>query len=201
MNPLLLVFEPTYKSGSRHDVILTSTPELFTASVDDSLYSDHFAAFGWFSLPKPLSKNSQTISKFSVPFFSFHCFNQNLSSRYYDLLSFPNSTFLQFSFDGYVAFGYQLLMNAINASCYRKTNRRLEFPYFYSSHSIRMNKRLRTAAKNNYEPTNQKKLKNDIQNSIELDKTILIDSLSPISTSSFKYLRSFSFNHLPNQMH
>ena len=62
--------------------------------------------------------------------------------------------------------------------------------------------KLRTAAKNKYEPTYQKKLKDDIQNSIELDKTILIDSLSPNSTPScFKYLRSFSLNHLPNQMH
>ena len=128
--------------------------------------------------------------------------NQNLSSHYYDLLSFPNSSFFQFSFDDYVAFWYQVLMNAINESCHRKTNRRLEFPYFYSSYSIHMINKLRTAAKNNYEPTYQKKLKDDIQNSIELDKTILIDSLSPNSTRScFKYLRSFSLNHLPNQMH
>ena len=88
-------------------------------------------------------------------------------------------------------------MNAINESCHRKTNRRLEFQYFYSSHSIHMINKLRIAAKNNYEPTYQKKLKDDIQNSIELDKTILIDSLSPNSTRScFMYLRSFSPNHL-----
>ena len=55
---------------------------------------------------------------------------------------------------------------------------------------------------NNYEPTYRKKLKDDIKNSIELDKTLLIDSLSPNSTPScFKYLRSFSLNHLPDQMH
>ena len=203
LNLLPLVFEPTYKSGSILDIILTSTPELFTVCVDESLYSDHFAVFAWFSLPKPLSnQSSQTTSKYSASSFSAHCFNQNLSSHYYDLLSFPNSSFLQFSFDDYVAFWYQVLMNAINASCHRKTNRRLEFPYFYSSHSIHMINKLRTAAKNNYEPTYQKKLNDDIQNSIELDKTILIDSLSPNSTRScFKYLRSFSLNHLPNQMH
>ena len=93
-------------------------------------------------------------------------------------------------------------MNAINASCHRKTNRRLDILYFNSSHSIHMINRLRTAAKNNYEPTYQKKLKDDIQNFIKLDRTILIDCLSPNSTCScFKYLRSFSFNHIPNQMH
>ena len=72
----------------------------------------------------------------------------------------------------------------------------------YLSFHISIPLTLRTAAKNNYEPTYQKKLKDDIQNSIELDKTIMIDSLSPNSTRScFKYLRSFSPNLLPNQMH
>ena len=41
-----------------------------------------------------------------------------------------------------------------------------------------------------------------MQNSIELDKSFSIDSLSPNSTRScFKHLRSLSRNHLPNQMH
>ena len=148
LNLLPLVSEPTYKSGSILDIILTSTPELFTVCVDDSLYSDHFAVFAWFSLPKTLfNQSSQTTSKYSASSFFTHCFNLNLSSRYYDLLSFPNSSFLQFSFDDYVAFWYQVLMNAINLSCHRKTNRRLEFSYFYSSHSLHMNSKLRTAEK------------------------------------------------------
>ena len=96
LNLLPLVFEPTYKSGNILDIILTSTPELFTVCVDDSLYSDHFAVFAWFSFPKPLSnQSSQTTSKYSSSSFSTRCFNQNLSSRYYDLLIFPNSSFLQ----------------------------------------------------------------------------------------------------------
>ena len=200
LNLLPLVFEPTYMSGSILDIILTSTPEFFA---DGNLYSDHFAVFAWFSIHKPLSNlSSQTTPKFSASSFSTHCFNQNLSTHHYDLLSLPNSSFLQFSFDDYVAFWYQALMNGINASCLRKTNRKLEFPHFYSSHSIHMIKKLGTAVKNNYEPTYQTKLKDDIQNSIELDKTILIDSESPSSTRScFKYLRSFSLYHLSNQMH
>ena len=93
-----------------------------------------------------------------------------------------------------------MLMNPINASCHRKANRRVEFPIFYTSQIIHEINKLCTAAKNNYEPIYQK-LKDDIQISIELDKPILIDSLSPNSPPScFKYLRSFSPNHLPNQM-
>ena len=87
-----------------------------------------------------------------------------------------------------------MLMNAINASCHRKANRRLEFPYFYTSHIIHKIIRLCTAAENKYEPTYQKKLKDDIQ--------ISIDILSPnLTPSCFKYLRSFSLNHLPIQKH
>ena len=93
-------------------------------------------------------------------------------------------------------------MNAVSASCHRKTNKTLEFPDSYSSHTIHLINKLHTDAKNNYEPTYQKELQDDIQNAIELDKTILIDSLLPNSTRScFKYLRSFSPNHLLNQMH
>ena len=77
-----------------------------------------------------------------------------------------------------------MLMNAINASCHRKANRRVEFPIFYSSQTIHEINKLCTAAKNNYEPKYQKKLKDDIQISIQLDKPILIDSLSPNSTPS-----------------
>ena len=107
LNLLLLVVEPTYKSGSIRDMILTSSPKLFTVCVDDSLYSDHFTVFAWFSSPKPLSnQSSQTKSNNSASSFSTHCTNQNLSPRYYDLLSFPNSSFFQFSFDDYVAFWY-----------------------------------------------------------------------------------------------
>ena len=37
--------------------------------------------------------------------------------------------------------------------------------------------------------------------SVELDKTVLLENLSPVSTRScFKFLRSFSSNRLPNQM-
>ena len=203
LNLLPIVFEPTYRSGSTLDIILTTNPELFTVFVDDKLYSDHFAVFAWFKLPMPLTSQScQSTSKFSASSFSAQCFNQNLSTNYYDLLSLPNTSLNQVSADDYVSFWYQVLTNAINASCQRKTNRRQEFPYFYSSHSIHMINKLRTAEKNNYNPEFKKKLVDDIQNSIELDKTILIESLSPNSTRScFKYLRSFSLNHLPNQMH
>ena len=147
------------------------------------------------------NQSSQVTSKYSAVF-RYSLFQSKLSTRYYELLSLPNSSFLQLSFDDCVGFWYQVLMNAISASCHRETNRTPEFPYFFSSHTIYLNIRLDTDAKNNYEPTYQKELQDDIQYAFELDKTILIDSLLPNSTRScFKYLRSFCPNHLLNQMH
>ena len=93
-------------------------------------------------------------------------------------------------------------MKAIKVSCHQKTNRRIEFPLLLSPHSIYMIKKLRIAAKNNYETTYQRKLKGNKQNSFKMDTTISIDGLSPESARScFKYLRSYSLIHLPNQMH
>ena len=91
-------------SQSIIDIILTSTPDLVTICVEDSLYWNHFPVFAWFSLPMLLSnQRSETTSKYSASSFSTHCFNQKLSTGYYDL-NFPNSRFLQFSFDDYAAF-------------------------------------------------------------------------------------------------
>ena len=149
------------RKHTRYHIDLNSRP--FYGLCGCSLYSDHFAVFAWFSLPKPLSnQSSQITSKYSAVFL-YSLFQSKLSTRYYDLLSLPNSSFLQFSFDDHVGFWYQVLLNAISASCHRETNRTPEFPYFYSSHTIHLNIKLDTDAKNNYEPKCKKKLQGDIQ--------------------------------------
>ena len=44
-----LIYEPTHRSGNTLDIILTSHTELFTAFVNEVLYSDHFPLFAFFS--------------------------------------------------------------------------------------------------------------------------------------------------------
>ena len=75
-------------------------------------------------------------------------------------------------------------MQSMHPVIEKPTGNKLELPCSYLSHSIHMISKLHTAAKNKYEPTYQRKLKDDIQNSFELDKTFVIDSLSPNSTRS-----------------
>ena len=92
------------------------------------------------------------------------------------------------------------IFDACVQSCSMKTSRRMQFHYYYSSYTIHLLSMLRTAAKNNYNLEYISKLRED-DNQSELDKTLLIDSLSPHSTRTcFKNLRSPS-NLLPNQTH
>ena len=61
--------------------------------------------------------------------------------------------------------------------------------------------KLPTAEKCNYTNGTIERLKQEISLPVELDKTVLLENLSPVSTRScFKFLRSFSSNRLPNQM-
>ena len=102
----------------------------------------------------------------------------------------------------YFELWHRTIFDACVQSCSLKTSRRMQFPYYYSSYTIHLLNKLRTAVKNNYNLEYISKLREDANQSIELDKTLLIDSLYPHSTRTcFKYLRSFSSNLLPNQMH
>ena len=86
--------------------------------------------------------------------------------------------------------------------CCKKTKRRQQLPYFYSSHTVHHLNKYRTASRPNNNNLRLSKLQYDIDQSFELDKTCLFESLSPNSTRDcFKYLRSFTRKLLPIQMH
>ena len=101
----------------------------------------------------------------------------------------------------YFSLWQQTVMYALNMSCTIKTTRRSQYQFSCSSHSIHLINKLRTAEKCNYRNGTIERLKQDISLSVELDKTVLLENLSPVSTRSCtKFLRSFSSNRLPNQM-
>ena len=128
-------------------------------------------------------------------------FNSHLSNGFDTLLALPNCNFRDVSIEEYFSLWQQTVLYAINMSCKIKTSRRSQYPYFYSSHSIHQINKLRTAKKCNYRNGTIERLKQEISLSVELDKTVLLENLSPVSTRScFKFLRSFSSNRLPNQM-
>ena len=200
LNPL--VFEPTHKSGSTLDIILTSHSELFNVYVDSHLYSDHYPVFVLLNLPIPYSEAATNTSiMYSLSSFSSTLFNSHLSNGFDTLLALPNCSFSDVSMEEYFSLWQQTVLYALNMSCKIKTSRRSQYPYFYSSHSIHLINKLRTAKKCNYRNGTTERLKQEISLSVELDKTVLLENLSPVSTRScFKFSRSFSSNRLPNQM-
>ena len=200
LNPL--VFEPTHKSGSTLDVILTSHSELFNVYVDSHLYSDHYPVYALLNLPIPYSEPANNMTNsYSLSSFSRTLFNSYLSNDYDALLALPNCSFSDVSMEEYFLLWQQTVMYALSMSCRIKTTRRSQYPYFYSSHSIHLINKLRTAEKCNYRNGTIERLKLDVSVSVELDKTVLLENLSPVCTRScFKFLRSFSSNRLPNQM-
>ena len=52
------IFEPTYKSGSTFDVILTSDCKLLNVYVDSHLSSDHYPVFALLNLPISYSESA-----------------------------------------------------------------------------------------------------------------------------------------------
>ena len=102
----------------------------------------------------------------------------------------------------YFELWHRTIFDACVQTCSMKNSRWMQFPFHYCSYTIHLLNKTRTAVKNNYKLEYISKFREDANQSIELDKTLLIDSLSPHSTRTcFKYLRSFSSNLLPYRMH
>ena len=82
-NPNLLVFEPTYKSGSTPDEIRTSDSELLNLYVDSHLFSDHYPLFGLlnFTISYSESATKKTNSYSSSSCFCTY-FNSHLSKGF-----------------------------------------------------------------------------------------------------------------------
>ena len=87
LNLCPLVFESTHISGNTLDIILSTSPELFTVFVDGNLYSDHYPVFALFTIPSPLTEpTTEVISNFSMSSFSKTHFNESLSKLLHTLV-------------------------------------------------------------------------------------------------------------------
>ena len=92
-------------------------------------------------------------------------------------------------------------MTVKNFACCKKTKRRQQIPYFYSSHTVHLLNKHRTALRFNNNNLRLSSLQYDIDQSNELDKICLFESLSPnLARDCFKYLRLITRKRLPNQM-
>ena len=200
-----LIYEPTHCSGNTLDIILTSHTELFTAFVNEVLYSDHFPLFVFFStIPEaaPTVIGNFMKTSLSKSSFSHSIFNSNISPCFTKLIVEQNSCNSISTTNDYVDSWYAQINHAILLSCAHKTKRRQQLPYYYSSHTVHLLNKHHSISKRTANTNHLASIQQDLNNLIELDKTCLLESLRPNSTRDcFKYLRSFTKRKLPNQMH
>ena len=134
--------------------------------------------------------------------FSHSIFNTNISPCFTKLIVEQNSCYSISTTNDYVDSWYAQINHAILSSCAQKTKRRQQLPYYYSSHTVHLLNKHHSISKRTANTNHLASIQQDLNNSIELDKTCLLESLRPNSTRDcFKYLRSFTRRKLPNQMH
>ena len=199
-----LVYEPTHRSDNTLDIILTSHTELFTAFVNEVLYSDHFPLFAFFTIPEaaPTVIGNFMKSSLSKSYFSHSIFNSNISPCFTKLIMEQNSCYSISTTNDYVDSWYAQINHAIFLSCAHKTKRRQQLPYYYSSHTVHLLNKHHSISKRTANTNHLASIQQDLNNSIEVDKTCLLESLRPNSTRDcFKYPRSFTKRKLPDQMH
>ena len=141
-------------------------------------------------------------SSLSKSSFSHSIFNSNISPCFSKLIVEQNLCYSISSTNDYVDSWYAQINHAILLSCAHKTKRRQQLPYYYSSHTVHLLNKHHSISKRIANTNHLASIQQDLNNSIELDKTCLLESLRPNSTRDcFKYLRSFTKRKLPNQMY
>ena len=200
---LPLFYEPTHRSGSTLDLILSIHTQLLTVFLDNKLYSDHFPVFAFFTIPKlTLSTAGQSLSsQFSKASFSCSVFNENISQCFDNLIFTQNSSFGSLSIEDYAHHWCSESMAVINFAFGKNTKRRQQLPYFIRPTLFIF-------------LTNIEQLQ-DVTITIYVSlhyTTILINQLNSIKhvylnhylrirlVTFFKFLRSFTRKRLSNQM-
>ena len=166
-----------------------------------SSLSDHYLIFALLNLPIFCSESATNLTnKYYSSSFSSTDFNSHLTTGVNKLMALPNCRVSEISMEKCSSKWPQTVMDAVNLSSKIKTTRRLHFAYFFSSLSILLNIKIRTAIKCNYRNGTIERVRQQVSLSVELDKTVPIENLSLQSTrSSFNFFRSFSSNRLSSQ--
>ena len=183
---LQIVDFSTIVSGNILDLLCVSDPHRFIVFRGATAFSDHFPVFAHVFAASSIShfttKRSVTYSKSSL---NSESFSRAISPLYSILHSNCHNEFID-KFN-------ETVCQALDSSCRKITTRRKDFPFYFSSHSIHIANKLRTP--NNLNCFNRQylsQLENDFSNSVELDKTLLIQRFSPNSSKhAFMFLDQF----------
>ena len=137
LNLFQLVNFPTTLSGNTLDIFWPDDPQKFVVYHSEKTYSDHDSFFAQMHVSSDdcftPDDSKQMYSKKS---FNTERFSGLLEPLYTKFYSNPQNDFLSF-FD-------ISIKAALDDSCHKKSKRRLNFPYYYSSRSTQLANKLRT---------------------------------------------------------
>ena len=191
----IIINTPTHIANNVLDNILVSDPSLFNLLSIDSVanISDHYPIIFECIISEQLVLVS---SPLQYNFNNLRSLN-NFRSYWqpFDYSNHPSSTVEEF---------YLHLHNAIALTLVKKRTKRVELPYYYTSHTVHCYNRLETLKRRcirnptNKNLTNLNSSQKDFDNFAELDRiTLLHGSTTHLISESFKLLRSLSSQTLP----
>ena len=184
-----LIKEPTHIEGNTLDLIATSCPDITYSLLRKSL-SHHYPIA--IHLPEnTIDHDAVSLQQYSKSSFDITAFNFALNDLY--MLLYEN----RIGYDGFMQNWFHGIAKALALSLTPKRTKRINYPNFYSSHTLHLiNKRdtlMRKITKNlNWVLIFKLCLiKNEISESIELDKATFLDTINLTDIRHcFKYLRS-----------
>ena len=139
-----LINSSTHKSGSILDVIISSLPELSLPPkhIIPVCFSDHYAISAYFEFPSSTVDNS-----FSPPVYRilFHSLADIGSAFVSSFFSFSIRTFGE----EYISSWFQHFESIVYQFFERKRKKRVDLPWFYTSHTIHHHNKLKTASNSN----------------------------------------------------
>ena len=190
---------PTHIKGNTLDLLFSTCDEL-CYSVYNTRFSDHYPVLFQVEQSNIWEPSTCSISKNT---FRPDIFSQHLDPLYNLFTSYSTQN------PDFISSWYGLVKNAVSLSIATKRSRRINAPFYFSSHTMHLLNQSRTNnRKMSRHPFNsalankQKFLSQEINDSIELDKLCFADKLNLDSPNScFKLIRSLkNGSHIPSTM-
>ena len=195
-----LINSSTRKSGSILDVLISNLHELSLPPkhINPVCFSDHYAisaVYHYIEFP------SSTVDKFfsppvyRIPFHSF----ADIGSA---LVSSPFSVSIRTSGEDYVSSWFQQFESIVYQLIERKRKKRVEIPWFYTSHTVHLHNKLKTASNFN-SPETCKNIKENFSMSIELDTVTFLDIFAEKkdgTTACYSLLSKLGNQSIPLEM-
>ena len=111
------------------------------------------------------------------------------------MVNFDNlyEIFFRYSAQGFCEKWYNVIHSALNLSIKQKRDKRIDIPFYFSSHTVHISNKVNTEKRRHGTSGKLLALRNELQDSIELDKRVLVSNFSNFNTNDcFKLVKSMS---------